>query len=598
VDTPRYHFLPERYERELTAIITELMAARDFSGRALARVLKKYPKDGCRTFSKSEIIRGFRYFESRHRWADADPAFIEKLKTKPVRTESGVAPVTVLTKPFPCPGQCVFCPNDVRMPKSYLSMEPGAQRAAQNGFDPYRQTFTRLAAFHNNGHHIDKVELIILGGTWSFYPEPYQIWFVKRCFDAMNDFDRVGGGLEKRDVSASDFHDLDVKIEGRAMDATYNVVVSQYLREKQRGSLQHDEETATWSELERAHAINQGAPSRCVGLVIETRPDHISEEEVRRIRRLGTTKVQIGYQSLSDEVLAENRRGHDVETTRRAMRLLRSAGFKIHAHWMPNLLGSTPELDVEDFQRIFDDPQLRPDELKIYPCSLIESAELMKHYDAGEWRPYTHDELLDVVTECMRRVPRYCRLTRIIRDIPSHDILVGNKMTNFRELASAEAQRRGVESVDIRAREIRGDPFDPDQLRLVDTAYETGIGGERFLEFITPEDRLVGFLRLSLPREASFINEVRGGAVIREVHVYGTLAAIGERSSKKAQHLGLGRRLIENASAIARDAGYGDLAVISSVGTREYYRDLGFTDGSLYQHQRIATSRRAHRDRR
>jgi elongator complex protein 3 len=571
----RYDFAPERYERELTEIITELMAEEEIGEGVLARILRRHPKDGRKIFSKSEIIRGYRHLEARHQWSRSDPRFIEKLKTKPVRTHSGVTPVTVLTKPFPCPGQCIFCPNDVRMPKSYLSMEPGAQRAAQHGFDPYGQTFTRLAAFHNNGHPIDKVELIILGGTWSFYPEPYQIWFVKRCFDAMNDFFRLGGQRPTPRPAPEDLRGETV--DGRTMSTTYNAIVSRIGRES-------SDECATWAELAEAHRINQSGPSRCVGLVVETRPDHLTEEEVVRIRRLGTTKVQIGFQSLSDAVLLKNHRGHDVAATRRAMRLLRSAGFKIHAHWMPNLFGSTPELDVDDFARIFADRELRPDELKIYPCSLVESAELMKHYASGEWRPYAHEELLFVLTACMVQVPRYCRLTRIIRDIPSHDILVGNKMTNFREVAANALARRGQASRDIRAREIRGDGFDPSALRLMETAYETGIGEERFLELVTPEDRLVGFLRMSLPKERPFIAEIEASAMIREVHVYGTQASIGERDPKKAQHLGLGRRLIERAHSIAREGAYRDLAVISSVGTREYYRGLGFRDGALYQH--------------
>jgi elongator complex protein 3 (tRNA carboxymethyluridine synthase) len=581
----RYEFEPERYERELVAIITELLGVEALDARGLARVLKKHPKDGRAIFSKSDLIRGYRALEPRYGWGRIDPYFVDKLRAKPIRTESGVAPVTVLTKPFPCPGECIFCPNDVRMPKSYLSMEPGAQRAAQHAFDPYGQTFTRLRAFHNNGHRVDKVELIILGGTWSFYPERYQVWFIERCFDAMNDFARSSGQGVDPKSSGRDFKDLDRAIDGRSMDESYNSIVSAYLKRHLDGRLIDTRESSSWESLERAHAENAAGGCRCVGLVVETRPDHISEAEVIRIRRLGATKVQIGYQSLSDEILAKNARGHDVAATRRAMRLLRGAGFKIHAHWMPNLYGSTPERDVEDFARIFEDPDFRPDELKIYPCSLIESAELMKHFESGAWRPYTHEELLEVMIGCMARVPRYCRLTRVIRDIPSHDILVGNKMSNFREVAERAADARGVRSADIRAREIRCDPFDPGSLSLVETEYETSVGREHFLEIATAEDRLVGFLRLALPRTPSFVAEIGESAIIREVHVYGLVAGLGERGEGKAQHLGLGRRLIDRASSIAAGAGYRDLAVISSIGTREYYGALGFETNGLYQHR-------------
>jgi elongator complex protein 3 len=572
----RYDFIPEQYEQELTAIIGELLEEPKLDADAIARAVKRHPKNGCKTFSKSEIIRGFRHFAGARGWDAKEPRFVERLKAKPIRTESGVAPVTVLTKPFPCPGECIFCPNDVRMPKSYLSMEPGAQRAAQHGFDPYGQTFTRLRAFHNNGHRIDKVELIILGGTWSNYPEEYQIWFIKRCLDAMNDFFVSPQPYSKGD----DFAALSETIDGRKFERNYNLVVLEYLKRTEQ-----PREAATWEELEAAQLKNENGACRCVGLVVETRPDRLDEAEVIRIRRLGATKVQIGYQSLSDEVLAQNKRGHDVATTRRAMALLRLAGFKVHAHWMPNLLGSDARADVEDFQRIFNDRDFRPDELKIYPCSLIESAELMKYWEAGAWRPYEHEELVDVLVDCMARVPRWCRLTRIIRDIPSHDILVGNKSTNLREVAEGEATRRGLKLANIRAREIRGAMFDASTLATIETEYETGVGREVFLEVIAPEDRIVAFLRLSLPSRPSFIEEIATSAMIREVHVYGAVASIGERDPEKPQHLGLGKKLIDRATAIAAASGYDDLAVISSIGTRRYYADLGFSPGPLYQHR-------------
>lgn len=577
----RYDFIPERYEQELTAIIGELLEEPTLDADAIARAVKRHPKDGRETFSKSEIIRGFRKFAGAHGWNARAPRFVEKLKAKPVRTESGVAPVTVLTKPFPCPGECIFCPNDVRMPKSYLSMEPGAQRASQHGFDPYGQTYTRLRAFHNNGHRIDKVELIILGGTWSHYPEEYQIWFIKRCFDAMNDFFEIPQG---KYAKGDDFAALAETIDGRKLERNYNVVVSEYLRRAHA----LDAESATWAELEAAHTKNEESACRCVGLVVETRPDRLDEAEVERIRRLGATKVQIGYQSLSDEVLRLNKRGHDVATTRRAMRLLRLAGFKVHAHWMPNLLGSDPQADVADFGRVFSDPDFRPDELKLYPCSLIESAELMKFYESGAWRPYSHEELVDVLVRCMEQVPRWCRLTRIIRDIPSHDILVGNKLTNLREVAEQTAIDRGVRRENIRAREIRGGTFTAEELKWIETEYETGIGRELFLEVTTASDQIVAFLRLSLPSGPSFLPEVAASAMIREVHVYGAVAAIGERDPTKPQHLGLGKKLIDRAAELSRSAGFRDLAVISSIGTRRYYEDAGFARGRLYQHRALS----------
>ncbi len=584
----RFRFAPEHYETELEALIADLDTADQLDQAGFEAVLRRHPKDGRGFFSKSEIIQGFRHLNRKYGWRRAERAFVERIRMKPVRTLSGVAPVTVLTKPFPCPGRCIFCPSDVRMPKSYLADEPGAQRAAQHRFDPYAQTLSRLLTLHNIGHEVDKVELNILGGTWTYYPEDYKIWFVLRCFEALNDFSsRLPSRSLDLAANGPDFSLLQELVDGRSPTRSYNRIVSEYANRQPTPS--GPAESAGWGDLRRVQKVNETAEARCVGLAVETRPDYLSLEEVVRIRRLGATRVQIGYQSLSDEVLRLNRRGHDVAATRRAMRLLRAAGFKIHAHWMPNLYGSSPELDMQDFGRIFSDPDFRPDELKIYPCSLIDSAELVSHYDEGLWRPYDHQQLLGVLTSCLSLTPPYCRLTRVIRDIPSTDIVAGNKKTNFRELAELELSRRGLPSPDIRAREVREQRVDPHRLRLQRLDYATAVGTEVFLQLVTPDDRLAAFLRLSMPQHAAGIQEIRDSALIREVHVYGRLAAIGDSAAGRAQHTGLGRSLIEQAELIAKGAGYPDLAVISSVGTREYYRGLGFADRELYQHRRLPT---------
>ena len=604
-------FEPERYRADLEAVVREIadrVKAGDLDSNAFHGILRRHPRDGRGFFSRAEIIAGYRRLRSG---ADAcgpgaglavgEQQFLASVQRRPVRTRSGVTPLTVLTKPFPCPGQCVFCPNDVRMPKSYLADEPGAQRAAANRFDPYLQTWNRLDAFRAIGHPTDKIELIVLGGTWSFYPERYRVWFAKRCFDALNDY---GAGVDGRaDVrpSAPEFDGLPERIDAREHDGNpYNRRVSGFLDEHAGGGRLPEAETATWPELASAQAANEGASCRSVGLVVETRPDYIDAEEVLRIRRLGGTKVQLGIQSLDDSVLAANQRGHDVRTTKRAIRLLRRAGFKLHAHWMPNLLGSTPERDRADFARLWRDPGIRPDELKIYPCSLIESAELMRFYESGAWRPYGHDELLALLADALAAVPRYCRVTRVVRDISSDDIVAGNKLTNFRQLAEAEVARRGGVCRDIRSREIGAARFDERSLELEVTEYETSVGKECFLEYVTPEDRILAFLRLSLPLPESRTSvsaghgasemaqaELAGSAMVREVHVYGASVKLGQRTGEDAQHRGLGSRLMEEAASRARAAGFLDLAVISAVGTRRWYRRLGFTDGPLYQHRRL-----------
>ncbi|GIL11409.1 MAG: hypothetical protein BroJett038_01290 [Chloroflexota bacterium] len=586
----------------LLAILRAVIAQPALRRDQLDSLLRQHPKGRDGIYSRDELITAYRQFAGAE-LPPFDAAVIERLRRKPVRTSSGVTPVTVLTKPFPCPGECIFCPNDVRMPKSYLSDEPGAQRAEQNSFDPYLQTYTRLLSYHNTGHPTDKIEVIILGGTWSFYPESYQIWFVKRIFDALHDF---GQGFDRRPEveaalrAASQLHPENnhtaALIDGRRLERRYNQVVQAVYHDEMRRSREQAEaiargerprspvdEYATWDELEAAHRENENAACRCVGLVIETRPDHISVDEVLRVRRLGCTKVQIGFQSLNDTVLRLNKRGHTVAATRRAVKLLRQAGFKIHAHWMPNLYGSSPEADVEDYRRMFDDPDFRPDELKVYPCSLIESAELMQRYEDGSWRPYTHDELLDVLAACFRLTPEYCRLTRVVRDIPSTDIVAGNQMTNFRQVVENELAKNGQRSPDIRAREVRFRKVESADLHLDELAYDTSSGGEIFLQFITDERDIAGFLRLSLPTEPPITAELAGAAIIREVHVYGQSLEIGESVPGRAQHLGLGRQLIERAAEIARERGYQRLAVISAIGTREYYRKRGFADGELYQ---------------
>jgi elongator complex protein 3 len=551
-------------------------------------LLRRHSKPGGGFFSRSQLIAGFRAFASEDSFRFDETRFRRRVQRRPVRTQSGVAPVTVLTKPFPCPGKCIFCPNDVRMPKSYLSDEPGAQRAANNHFDPYLQTWNRLAAFDAIGHPIDKVELIVLGGTWSFYPEAYQVFFVKRCLEAMNDF---GAGRDGRDAAAwmtPDFERIDADVQGDLFSKNpYNHRVTQFLQQEQAGQLVVPEEESDWASLREAQRTNESAGARCVGLVLETRPDHVDEEEVLRLRRLGATKVQLGVQSLDDGILLANHRGHDTAATRLAFDRLRRAGFKLHAHWMANLLGATPSSDREDFRRLFEDEAYRPDELKLYPCSLVETAELMGPWRRGEWRPYEDDELLDVVAESLPRVPRWCRVTRVIRDISSDDIVVGNKRTNFRQIAEAEILRRGKRLVEIRHREIRDEAFDDASLDLVQTEYEAGSGREIFLELITPSDRIVGFLRLSLPREASFIDELGRNAIVRELHVYGGSVQIGAESGGRAQHRGFGARLLDTADEIARSAGYEVLSVIAAIGTRDYYRQQRFVDGELYQHREL-----------
>lgn len=490
-------------------------------------IMRQFTGQGLPWLSKSQALDVYQRL-CEQGFLQFDPEAQVHLQTKPVRSQSGVTVVTVLTKPYPCPGECIFCPTDYRMPKSYLHDEPGAQRAERYQFDPYEQTAGRIRALAQIGHPVDKIELLILGGTWSSYRRDYQEWFIKRCFEALN-------GVE----------------------------------------------AATLTE---AQARNVTAVHRNVGLVVETRQDHVDVAELRWFRYLGVTKVQIGIQSADDQILALNKRGHTVQATRDAFRLLRLAGYKIHGHWMPNLLGATVESDVLDYGRLWHDPALRPDELKIYPCMLLENADLYAYWQAGDYQPYSEAEVQEVLRRTMPQTPRYARLTRVIRDIPTTNVVAGNKKANLREVAERQLQQEGRPCRCIRCREVRRQKLSPANLHLTSETYATDATTEHFLSFNTPDDHLAGFLRLSLPHRTQPhpFPELADHAMIREVHVYGPALAVGEASQGEAQHMGLGTQLVAQAKDIARQAGYGRIAVISAIGTRAYYHKLGFTLDGLY----------------
>lgn len=571
-DAKKSKLLVKNDEDVIKKIILEMLNLKVMDITSVQKIFQRNPLKDKSVPKKSVVLDGFNKLVL-NKEIPLDVEHIKNirfaLQMKNTRTISGVTPVTVLTKPFPCPGKCIFCPNDVRMPKSYVSSEPGAQRATHNRFDPYLQTYNRLSAYAGIGHPTDKVELIVLGGTWSFYPKDYQIWFVKRCFDAMNDFDADNFVVKNPDNENAKMPYLDEKLELEGNK--YNTVVSKNQRSV-------STEVTTWEELFVAQVKNENALSRCVGLVLETRPEYVTNEEMIHTRKLGATKIQIGIQTLDNEVLQLNKRGHTIEDTKNAFKLLRKYGFKIHGHWMPNLYGSTPQKDIEDYNKMFTE-DYSPDELKIYPCSLVETAELMDYYAKGLWKPYTEEELTKVLVEVFKNTPRYCRLTRVIRDIPSHEIIVGNKKTNFRQVVEEEVKRLGIKPLEIRSREIKGKKVLLSDLNLNTYEYKTTVSREMFIEYKTDRGEIAGFLRLSLPFEGTH-------SMIREVHVYGQSIQLGIQEEGKAQHIGLGKRLIELAKDISKKNKYKEMYVISAIGTREYYRKRGFKkfdSNNLYQ---------------
>lgn len=536
---------------------------------------------------------------------------VRTLQVKPRRTASGVATVTVLTKPWPCSSACLYCPNDVRMPKSYLHDEPACQRAERNWFDPYLQVTARLRTLHQMGHVTDKVELIVLGGTWSDYPEAYQIWYMHELFRALNDMGCETAVERESETRRKQYRDAGIACERddlanwaaeaqarvTAGDASYNETVRNLYAcgthvDGNGWVAAAQWQTATFPQLEALQRKNESTEHRCVGLVVETRPDAVTPKRLAMLRRLGCTKLQMGIQSLDERILAANHRGIGVDRMQQAFEFARIFGFKTHAHFMTNLLGATPESDAADYRRMVEHPAFKPDEIKLYPCALVDGTGLVAHWRDGSWRPYTEQELVNLLAEDMLVTPPFTRISRMIRDISAHDIMTGNKKVNLRQLVDLELAKRAQPVQEIRSREIAFGAAANDELSLSEVAYETTNTREVFLQWVAPGNRIAGFLRLSMPNadyvgaHAADLPIDAGEAMIREVHVYGRVAGL-HQGGENAQHRGLGRMLIERACDIARENSYTAINVISAIGTRGYYRKQGFTDNGLYQQRSL-----------
>ena len=541
---------------------------------------------------------------------ELEERFIRSVRMKPRRTASGVATITVITRPHTCSSNCIYCPCDLRMPKSYLANEPACQRAELTFFDPYVQVAARLQALHQMGHSTDKVELIVLGGTWSDYPEGYQYWFIKELFRALNDWPNsphhikerldwyTSFGLQNTEEALSSF----VAEQQAAVfkdTATYNQAFHKLYDTSQPHQSAWSQMQSTYDQLVEQQHVNETAAARVVGLVIETRPDTITPDNLRIFRQLGCTKIQIGIQSTRQEILDANKRQMSAAQIKRAFSLIRLYGFKIHSHLMVNLLGATPEADKQDFKTFVTDPGFLPDEIKLYPCALVAGTQLVQKYREGAWQPYAKDELVDVLVQDVLATPPYVRISRMIRDISATDILVGNKHANLRQMVEQElaAEDVAIRVQEIRFREINQQQVRAAELTLQDFAYTTAVSDEHFLQWVTADNKIAGFCRLSLPHwdkltsgacdvSANELLVQPGQAMIRELHVYGQALSLGSEGMS-AQHQGLGQKLLAKASSIAAEAGYTSLNVISSIGTRAYYRAQGFTDAGLYQQKAL-----------
>ncbi|MFH2019697.1 MAG: elongator complex protein 3 [bacterium] len=486
--------------------------------RHWAKTLGSIPKD-------SEILSSYRTLLKNGDITKNIP--LEKaLMTRSVRTESGVTAFAVMTKPFICPGQCTFCPLEVGMPKSYLSDEPAAARARMFNFDPRLQIEARLEQLSATGHLSDKIELIVIGGTFSNYPESYKREFFKIMIDTINGFES--------------------------------------------------------KSLRLAQLANAMASRRIVGISIETRPDWIDAKEVKLLRELGVTKLQVGVQALDEQILKNIKRGHSLEAVALATELLKNAGFKVCYHFMPNLPGSTPEKDVEMASLMYEDPRFKPDFLKVYPVQVIPQTELFRQWERGEYQPYGDPLLKDVLKNIKKITPSFVRIDRLIRDISKKWVSAGTRTTNMRQIIQKELLAEGTPCQCIRCREIKAKDYLV-KPKLSKELIETEGGKEYFLSYVY-KDALFSLLRLRLPTntETVLFNELKGAAIIREVHTFGRAVAVGSASEKQTQHRGLGTKLIAKAEELAKEKGFKKIAVISAIGTRDYYRKFGYVLKGLY----------------
>jgi len=521
-------------------------------------LLRKFSKAFKKPFpTKVELLKAYRdlvlsgKIKSYQRLEDL-------LKTRKIRTLSGIASITVITSPNPkwgtgqalsCPGNCLYCPNEPNMPKSYIANEPACMRAVLTKFDPYKQVEARLNSLELTGHTTDKIELIVLGGTWSVYPKNYQTWFIKRCFDACNTF---------------------------------------------RG------ETLKSKGLKQAQKLNEKARHRIVGLTLETRPDYLNAKEVKRMRWLGCTRVELGIQSIYDDILKYNRRGHDINTAIKATKLLKDAGFKVTYHIMLNLPGSTVKKDEKMFEELFSNPPVstrrrgeagnfQPDQLKIYPCVVLKSSPLYKLWKQKKYKPYSEKQLINLLIKIKEKIPPYVRIIRIIRDIPSQNITAGNKVSNLRQVIAEKMKKEGKICRCIRCREPRDLEFrtrstlptvaagSPENLKFRRRDYNASGNKEIFLSFEdTKNDKLLAFLRLRITNHWT-LPVLKNSALIRELQTYGRVVPIKSDIKRATQHKGLGKKLMKMAEKIiAEETNLKKIAVISGVGVREYYRKLGY----------------------
>ncbi|MDA3802353.1 MAG: tRNA uridine(34) 5-carboxymethylaminomethyl modification radical SAM/GNAT enzyme Elp3 [Patescibacteria group bacterium] len=536
--------------KELIKNYINKIKTREDLDAAKRKYCKKYK---LKSITNANLLKAYNELISKKE-IKADLGLEKILRKKSIRTMSGVAPVAVLTKPYECPGNCAYCPRESEdVPVSYLSNEPAVMRAIRCDYNPYTQTVLRLKALESNGHNPNKIEIIVIGGTWSYLPKKYKYFYILNCFKAANDFNR----LKKKIINSSErniennfkFFEYDFK-QAFSENTSFKTLEKELLKEQKR---------------------NEKAKYKIIGLTLETRPDYINEEEIIEMRKLGCTRVEIGVQAIDDKILNISNRGHGVKETIKATSLLRKYGFKVTYHLMPGLPGATAKKDFEMFKEVFSSEDFQPDQIKFYPTVVTKGSLLYDWYKEGKYKPYSDKVLQDLIIKCKEKVPRYVRIIRLIRDIPGESIVAGNKITNLRQIM----KDKGAKCECIRCREAHDKKIDKYQINI--EKYRAANGDEYFISVDSLDGKILfGFCRLRIDKNGPISQ-----AMIRELHVYGELIPVGNKL-KKVQHSGIGKKLIKKAEEIAKSEKANSIAIISGVGVRGYYRKFSYKLKNTY----------------
>jgi len=505
-----------------------------------------------------------------------------KLITKPTRTLSGVAVIAIMTSPKKCPhGKCIYCPGGPKsyfgnIPQSYTGKEPATMRAIRNRYDPYLQIFNRLEQYILLGHVPEKIELIIMGGTFPSFDKRYQENFIKYSFKALNDFSKM---FFKNNIFLIDKFKKFFELPGEVADKKRVSNIHKKLL-KLRGSC----------SLENEQKKNESGKIRCVGLTIETRPDYGMLKQGNEMLKLGCTRVELGIQTTDNRILKKIERGHSVEDSITSTKILKDLGFKINYHVMPALPGSNLKKDLEMLKELFNNENFRPDMLKIYPCMVMKGTKLYRLWKQGKYKPITTKQAAKLIAKFKEYVPEYCRIMRVQRDIPTYATEAGVDRTNLRQYVSEQLKKENIKCRCIRCREIgiasKKRKIKPEKIELKILLYEANNGNEFFISAVYPkQDLLLGFCRLRFPSGSLRKEITKDSVLIRELHVYGKLTELGKKGS--IQHKGLGKQLLKKAEQIAKQNKKKKIVVISGVGVRNYYKKLGYKQEGPYMVKKL-----------